>query len=116
MAPLKCSNCGMAREASDNFCRNCGHQITVNLPAVTERNLPAPVRAIPPSLVGSVAVLAVGTGVEWLARRMASNAVRAVGRAIVNREPASRPRKKGSAQDDVTIEEILYVRQVQIRR
>jgi hypothetical protein len=118
MTSLKCNNCGTVRDASDNFCRNCGRQITVNLPAVTESNLPAPVKAIPPSLVGSVAVLAVGTGLEWLARRMASNAARAVGRALVSREPQSPPRKKSrnSEVDAVTIDEIVYIRQVHLRR
>lgn len=115
MASLKCPNCGLPRDASDNFCRNCGHQITVNLPAVPESHLPAPVRAIPPSLVGSVALLAVGTGIEWLARRAASNAFRAVGRAIVTRGSRA-PAKRATPPEHVTIDEIVYVRQVHIRR
>jgi hypothetical protein len=118
MSSLKCTDCGFPRDAFDNFCRNCGRQITVNLPAVQESNLPAPVRSIPPSLVGSVALLAVGTGVEWLARRMASNAARAVGRAIVNRELPARPARKAPQRpaDAITIDEIVYIRQVNLRR
>jgi hypothetical protein len=96
----------------DNFCRRCGHQFTVNLPALRAPSLPVPSRSIPPSLVGSVAVLAVGTGLEWLARRLANNAARAAGRALVGK--AAEPQR--APDEDVTISEILYVRKVQLRR
>jgi hypothetical protein len=112
---ISCGRCGAKRDTNDNFCRRCGHQLTVNLPAVRSPNLPAVRRAIPPSLVGSVAVLAVGTGIEWLARRMAGSAARAAGRALIGQErplaPAPSPRL-----DDVTVDEVLYVRKVQLRR
>ena len=35
MDGLKCGRCNASRETTDNFCRRCGHQLTVNLPAVT---------------------------------------------------------------------------------
>jgi hypothetical protein len=113
---VDCGRCGARRDTGDNFCRTCGHQFTVNLPAVRSARLPSVRRGgLPPSLVGSVAVLAVGTGLEWLARRMVGSAARAAGRALVGvdhgpeTKPAPRP-------DDVTVDEVLYVRKVQLRR
>jgi hypothetical protein len=114
---LKCGRCGNPRDQADNFCRRCGHQLTVNLPAVRPRNLPIRVQSLPPSLVGSVAVLAVGTGLEWLARRLVGNASRAAGRALIGRDnsPATtRPAKPTSP--DVSVNEVLYVRKVELRR
>jgi hypothetical protein len=112
---IDCGRCGAKRDTNDNFCRRCGHQFTVNLPSVRSQNLPAVRRSLPPSLVGSVAVLAVGTGIEWLARRMAGSAARAAGRALIGQDrsvvPAAAPRR-----DDVTVDEVLYVRKVQLRR
>ena len=100
----------------DNFCRACGHQFTVNLPSVRASNLPAVKRSsLPPSLVGSVAVLAVGTGLEWLARRMVGQAARAAGRALIGSDQPA-PTKPATRQDDVTVDEVLYVRKVQLRR
>jgi len=89
----------------------------VNLPVVREPRLPAEARKVPASLVGSVAVLAVGTGLEWLARRMASGAARAAGRALVRREPEQSPAiPPASSSDSVTVEEVLYIRQVRLRQ
>jgi hypothetical protein len=69
--------------------------------------------------VGSVAVLAVGTGIEWLARRMAGSAARAAGRALIGGQDsavvATTP-KPAPRPDDVTVDEFLYVRKVQLRR
>jgi hypothetical protein len=113
---IRCGRCGAARDTADNFCRRCGHQLTVNLPAVSARNLPAVRKNLPPSLVGSVAVLAVGTGLEWLARRMAGSAARAAGRALIGQERPVIPAKPVARNGDVTIDEILYVRKVQLRR
>jgi hypothetical protein len=114
---LTCGRCGAKRDTADNFCRQCGHQLTVNLPAVRAETLPAVPRAIPPSLIGSVAVLAVGTGLEWLARRIAGSTARAAGRALISREQATgdKPRQTATS-DDVTVDEFLYVRKVQLRR
>ena len=112
---LHCTRCGLAREIDDNFCRRCGHQFTANLPVVQTPNLlPVKARAIPPSLVGSVAVLAVGTGIEWLARRLAKTAAIAAGRALVGQ--SGQPAARRTAPDDVTVNEMLYVRKVQLRR
>ena len=117
MDSLKCGRCNALRETTDNFCRRCGHQLTVNLPAVREETLPVPaLKGLPPSLVGSVAVLAVGTGLEWLARRMAGNAARAAGRALVSSERAPPPAPRQAQAPAVTIDEIVYVRKVQVRR
>jgi hypothetical protein len=113
---VKCGRCGATRDTNDNFCRRCGHQFTVNLPAVRSRNLPAVRRTLPPSLVGSVAVLAVGTSIEWLARRMAGSAARAAGRALIGQERAVAEPKRELRPDNVTIDEVLYVRKVQLRR
>jgi hypothetical protein len=115
---VQCGQCGATRDVGDNFCRVCGHQFTVNLPAVSESRLPAVKRsAIPPSLVGSVAVLAVGTSLEWLARRMMGSVVRSAGRALVggsNRPEPTPPARR--REDDVTVDEVLYIRKVQLRR
>jgi hypothetical protein len=90
----------------------------VNLPAVKEPRLPAETNsAIPPSLVGSVAVLAAGTALEWLARRLAGNAAKAAGRALVRKEPSA-PAKARQPQvtPAVTVREFLYVREVEVDR
>jgi hypothetical protein len=114
---LTCSRCGGARDTQDNFCRGCGHQFTVNLPAVRESRLPArQSRAIPRSLMGSVAVLAAGTGIEWLARRMAGSAARAAGRALVGADRPVHPTKRAPDSQSVTINEVVYVRKVEVRR
>jgi hypothetical protein len=86
------------------------------MPAIRSSNLPAVKRSsLPPSLVGSVAVLAVGTGLEWLARRMVGQAARAAGRALIGADntPSAKPVPR---QDTVTVDEVLYVRKVQLRR
>lgn len=118
MDAVNCGRCGVRRDVGDNFCRACGHQFTVNLPAVKESRLPAIKRGsgLPPSLVGSVAVLAVGTSLEWLARRMVGSAARAAGRALVGAENNSPATKPAPREDNVTVDEILYVRKVQLRR
>ena len=115
METVNCGRCGVRRDTGDNFCRSCGHQFTVNLPAVRATNLPTVKRsALPAPLVGSVAVLAVGTGLEWLARRMVGSAARAAGRALIGQDAT--PVKATPRNDDVTVDEVLYVRKVQLRR
>src|SRR5688572_9262423 len=119
MSDLRCGRCEFPRETNDNFCRRCGHQFTVNLPAVRSVGLPQVrrSRAIPPSLVGSVAVLALGTGAEWLARRLAGTATRAVARKMLGSNNAKLPAKPQPATpSDVTVDEVLYVRKVSVRR
>jgi hypothetical protein len=107
----------VVRETTDNFCRVCGHQFTVNLPAVHETRLPARTSGgLPPSVVGSVAVLAAGTALEWLARRLMNSAARAAGRALVSADPLQPPAPRPSASPDVTIDEVLYVRKIEVRR
>ena len=66
-----------------------------------------------------MAVLAVGTGLEWLARRMAGTAAKAAGKALIG--AADRPRTPATKQsapsdDTVTVDEVLYIRKVQLRR
>ena len=118
MSSLACSRCGAERASDDNFCRRCGRQLTVNLPAVREVRLPARRRALPPTLVGSVAVLAVGSGLEWLARRAASSAARAAGRALVSQKgtPASTRSVAPKAPVAGEVDEFLYVRKVRLHR
>jgi hypothetical protein len=114
---LTCGRCNASRETTDNFCRRCGHQFTVNLPAVREESLPGPaIKGLPPSVVGSVALLAVGTGLEWLARRMAGGAARAAGRALISSDRSQPPATRPKDEPDVTIDEVVYVRKVQVRR
>lgn len=110
-----CSRCGASLDRSDNFCRRCGHQLTVNLPVVRQSSLPVRAPSLPPSLIGSIAVLAVGTGLEWLARRLAGSAARAAGRAVLRpeRSPAA---TTPHSNDTVTVDEVLYVRKIQLRR
>jgi hypothetical protein len=119
MNALRCGRCEFPRDTNDNFCRRCGHQFTVNLPAVRSVGLPQVQRSrgLPPSLVGSVAVLALGTGAEWLARRLAGTATRAVARKMLGSSPSQVPAKaQPSAPTDVTVDEVLYVRKVSLRR
>jgi hypothetical protein len=115
---LRCGRCDAVRDTQDNFCRACGHQFTVNLPVVRESRLPARATrsSLPPSLVGSVAVLAVGTGIEWLARRMANSAARAAGRALVGAAKPQPPAVRPTAARGVVIDEVVYVRKVEVRR
>jgi hypothetical protein len=125
---LTCPRCGASRETEDNFCRRCGHQLTVDvpagrsLPAVQPQRLPARSQSLPPSLVGSVALLAVGTGIEWLARRMAGTAGRSVARAatraLIGRErlPANPVASPPSTPSTVNVDEFIYVRKVELRR
>jgi hypothetical protein len=116
---LRCARCTAPRETNDNFCRRCGHQFTVNLPVVqnlglTERQTQ---RGLPPSIVGSVALLALGTGAEWLARRLASTAVRSATKAVLGRNLPANTRKSAlTTPKDVTVDEVLYIRKVQLRR
>jgi len=116
---VNCNRCGASRDTTDNFCRKCGHQLTITVPAVRPGSsaLPAKSAPLPTSVVGGVAVLALTTGVEWVMRRMANNAARAAGRALVTRNSTPLPAKGVSAAaPDVTVDEIVYVRKVQLRR
>ena len=119
MSDVRCPGCGIPRDIGDNYCRRCGRQITVNLPEVRSSSLPAEVRTIPPSLIGSVAVLALGTGLEWAARRLASgaakSAARAAGRALLSRGSASQPQVANDAPARI-VQEVLYIRQVRIQQ
>jgi len=118
---LACARCTAPRDNGDNFCRRCGHQFTVNLPVVQNLGLPErrEQRGLPPTLVGSVAVLALGTGAEWLARRLAGTAVRSAARAVLGRQsnlPAATSKSALTTPRDVTVDEVLYIRKVQLRR
>jgi len=119
MSDVRCPGCGIPRDIGDNYCRRCGRQITVNLPEVRPSSLPAEVRTIPPSLIGSVAVLALGTGLEWAARRLASgaakSAARAAGRALLSRGTTSNQQVDNNAAARI-VEEVLYIRQVRIQQ
>jgi hypothetical protein len=119
MSDVRCPGCGIPRDIGDNYCRRCGRQITVNLPEVRPSSLPAEVRTIPPSLIGSVAVLALGTGLEWAARRLATgaakSAARAAGRALLSRGTASQTQAHNDAAVRI-VEEVLYIRQVRIQQ
>jgi hypothetical protein len=116
-----CTGCGSSCEPSDNFCRRCGSALAVEAPVLRTTRLPAlrQRRALPPSLVGSVAVLALGTTVEWVARRLAGQAARAAGRALIGGQQSNgltaspRPARTG---DDISVDEFFYVREVRIRR
>jgi hypothetical protein len=67
--------------------------------------------------MSSVAVLAVGTGIEWLARRMAGPAARAAGRALISTGSGNRSvAGRRSSDPDVTVDEVVYVRKVQVHR
>jgi hypothetical protein len=116
---LHCQRCNAPHEAGDNFCRRCGNRV-VALPAV--RPATAVTRRPPnlaPSLVGSVAVLALGTGLEWVARRLMAGATRSAGRALVSSEKPPRNAVQPMTRQELpttTIDEIVYVRKVQLRR
>lgn len=116
--PLTCIRCGAAREIADNFCRKCGHQLTVTVPAVqpAASALPSIPVAIPPSVVRGVAVLALSTGIEWAMRRVAGNAARAAGRALVPGSSQPSRQARDASPREVSVDEIVYVRKVQLRR
>jgi hypothetical protein len=110
MNDLRCGRCNLSRETQDNFCRRCGHQFTVNLPAVTQVNLPAVRRrnrTIPLPLVGSMAVLALGTTAEWAARRLAGSATRALARGVLAGNSKTPTKAQPPATQDVTVDEII---------
>jgi hypothetical protein len=112
-----CSRCGAERSTEDNFCRRCGRELTVDLPVLRQERLPVRAQVIPPSLVGSIAVLAVGSSLEWLARRFAGTAARAAGRALVSPIRASVGPARGPSEPvPEEIDEFLYVRKVRLRR
>ena len=118
MSDLRCPSCGLTRDIGDNYCRRCGRQITVNLVESRGTELTTETRAIPPSLIGSVAVLAIGSGLEWAARRMgagaAKTAARAAGRALLSRGSAKEQPPTHAAT--TVVEEMIYIRQVEVRR
>ena len=114
-----CSRCGAARDVSDNFCRKCGSQLTVAaLPAVRPpmQVIQARPVSIPPSVMRGVAVLALSTGAEWLLRRMAGNAAKAAGRSLVPTSVLPSRQVKAQGPTEVSVDEIVYVRKVQLRR
>ena len=114
-----CSRCNAIRDVSDNFCRKCGYQLTPSLPAVrpvTQVLIPAKPVAIPPSVVRGAALLALTTGAEWLLRRMAGNAAKAAGRSLVPSSVLPSKQVKTQGPQEVSVDEILYVRKVQLRR
>jgi hypothetical protein len=115
---LACSRCTGPRDDADNFCRRCGHQFAVALPAVRSVNLPErrEQHGLPPSIVGSVALLALGTGAEWLARRLAGTAARTATKAVLGRGRNLPAKSTASSPQDVTVDEVLYIRKVQLHR
>jgi hypothetical protein len=73
---------------------------------------------LPRSVVRSVAVLAVGTGLELVTRRLMGSAAKTAGRALAGGilpRPARRT-AKSDAPAEVTIDELVYVRKVSLRR
>ena len=92
----------------------------MNLPVVHNVNLPErrEQRGLPLGIVGSVALLALGTGAEWLARRLANTAVRSATKAVLGRTlgPVNQPKSALTTPKDVTVDEVLYIRKVQLRR
>lgn len=116
-----CNRCGTVRDTTDNFCRKCGHQLTIDVPAVRPVTAVQPTAnpinvSIPPSVVRGVAVLALSTGVEWMLRRMAGNAAKAAGRSLIPGTGTPAKQLKDGGPREVTVDEFLYVRKVQLRR
>ena len=113
----RCDRCSLPHDAGDNFCRRCGRSLSAGLPAIRPAasvTKPVSSRSVTPSLVGSVAVLALGTGLEWMARRLMGTAARKAGRALVSgAETRPAPRQP---KTEATIDELIYVRKVQLRR
>jgi hypothetical protein len=114
MSPSPCGRCGAERDASDNFCRRCGQQFQATLPAVVPDRTLVKREFLPAPLVGSMAVLALGTGVEWLARRMAGNAARSAGRALISRSEGGK--KAAASRESLVVDETIYVRKVHLHR
>ena len=123
MEASHCTRCGSHRDLSDNFCRKCGHPLTVDQVSVHSTAKPVPVQQmptvtvpIPPAVIRGAAMLALGTGVEWMLRRMAGNAARAAGRSLIPGGNNSPAKQLNAGPREVTVDEILYVRKVQLRR
>lgn len=109
-----CDRCGATRDSTDNFCRRCGHSLNTRLPAVTRPAAVTRRQFLPAPLVGSLALLALGTGAEWLARRLAVSAARSASSALLSL--AQRPRQRRLPQQTAVVDEILYVRKIEVRR
>ena len=109
---------------SDNFCRKCGHQLTIDQvtvrssakPATSFQQMPTVTVPIPPAVIRGAAMLALGTGVEWMLRRMAGNAARAAGRSLVPGGGSVPAKHLNAGPREATVDEVLYVRKVQLRR
>jgi hypothetical protein len=118
----RCQRCQAEYQAGDNFCRRCGNRLAMSPAVQPARAVVRRTPGLPPSLVSSVAVLAVGTGLEWLARRLVSTAARSAGRALagegdIRPQPTTPPpAPKQEAPLTATIDEIVVVRKVQLRR
>jgi len=122
---LRCTRCNKDRDSADNFCRNCGLTLTpppqsqlpvVRPAAAVTTARPAP--TISRSIVRSVAVLAFGTGLELVTRRLMGSAAKSAGRALTNGvlPRPSRNAAKSEAADEVTINELVYIRKISLRR
>jgi hypothetical protein len=78
--------------------------------------------AVPASLVGSVAVLALGTSLEWIARKFggaaAKGAAKGAARAIVSQalSPAKQTSPPPAPLEPDAVDELVYIRRTRIRR
>lgn len=122
---MHCDRCGTPYDPSDNYCRHCGTDLrTVEVPAVTRGpSVPAPVpvwRQAAPVVARGAAVVAAGALLNFAAGRLARAAVRVPARLLLRqggrRETALLPPAGTLPKNADLFTEILYVRQLRIRR
>lgn len=122
---MRCDRCATTYDPEDNYCRHCGADLrTIEVAAVAHGpSLPAPVpvwRQAAPVVARGAAVVAAGALVNLAAGRLARAAVRvparmllrSSGRKEVSPASASRALPKGAE----LLTEILYIRQIRLRR
>ena len=110
MAAQFCESCSCPFDAEDNFCRQCGEQVTPpGLPVVIQPNRSLLVRQdLPPVLVKTAAALAAGTALRIAGKVLVS----ALARRAAAAPTAVRPSHSGP---EITITETVYIRRTRVR-
>lgn len=118
---MSCYRCGRPHEPEDNYCRRCGAALrSRRLPVPREPYALAPWRGWGPPAVRGAAVLAAGSLLPWLLRRLARRALTPrlpalrdpKARALAPKEADSRPQPTQEA----TVGEFIFFRRTTIRR
>jgi hypothetical protein len=119
MPAIICGRCATVCDQDDNFCKRCGMALSdEQLPLKREQHLPAVSRPrVRAAVVRAVAVVAVGTLTEIMARRVAREAGRRVASAV--RLPIGRKQPKALRLVDdgpQVVSDTVFIRRIQVRR